>query len=102
MEENNTELNKKTQEPHDPIKKEDGAVGPIIGSIIIIVLIVLGGYYYWDSIKNENVSNNQNQGLPDNVAKDLSDIEKDLELPELDQIEQEISEIEQEIEEELN
>ena len=35
-------------------QKNDGVVGPIIGSIIVIILIVIGGIYYWNSVLNKD------------------------------------------------
>jgi hypothetical protein len=87
-------------------KKQEGAVGPIIGSIIIIALIVLGGLYYWGSIINSNQKNEDvkaEETIPAlSESDEIIDIEEDLEATNLNEIDELLNDIDVEIDDALN
>jgi len=88
-------------------KKTEGAVGPVIGSIIIIALIVLGGLYYWGSIINSTQKKDSENVPEENISTlsesdEIIDIEADLEATTLDEIDQLLNEIDAEIDDALN
>ena len=84
---------------NNPIEKnKDGAVGPIIGSIIVIILIILGGIYYW----NSTVSNELQKAdvVPIQNEESVEDIRANLES-EISNLDMELEEIEAEIQAEF-
>jgi hypothetical protein len=47
----------------NPVVKNEGSVGPVIGTIIILAVILLGGLYFWS---NRSVTDDLNN--PENAA----------------------------------
>ncbi|NCS99262.1 hypothetical protein GW764_03695 [Candidatus Parcubacteria bacterium] len=75
--------------------KEEGTVGPLIGSIIVIILIILGGIYYFNNV--DLVSKNSS-----NIDEELLEIEAEINKTNLDDIDTELDQIQREIEAELD
>jgi len=97
--EQNTNVQNSTEEQIEKMTpKQDGGVGPLIGTIIIIALLVLGGLYYWGSIINEQKDTEApTENVPAGQDEDVSSIEAELDA-EFGDVDAELDKIDAEFE----